>query len=462
VKLSKEGTEMTLLELVAAYVVRARHKDLSVKNRNALSIHATDTLCAMLVGARTSEARPLLKLQSTLENCKERTVDAVLNEAMIRCAVTRLTEIDDIHLLSCTTVGSVVVPIAFTLASYIPGGPQAFADAICVGYEVMTRLGETIKGPEVLFKGTWPTYFCAPFAAAAVASRLLGLSEIETAYALSISLTLTANGSPRFSGILPSRWIILGIAARTGCIAAYAARAGFTADLAMLEDDWFKKTYGLAAEKACLTRDLGQDSVMNSVSIKPYCSAKQVTAALYAFEQILAQGIAVGDIRSIKVRVPSAYFAMVNHGVDASRSSTITSAPYQLALAAYNPEGLYDVTRESISVSEHVKNFMNIVVVVKDTELDKYYPKRWPASVKVTTNDGKIINELALDALGDPGVPFDEEREKKKIHMFLDPFQRKSTTETLIRLIPNALNMEGAFFDLASLLDGEFAEVRGP
>lgn len=249
---------MTVLERVAEYVVRVRHKDLSAKDRDALPIHAIDTLCAMLVGSRTSDALDLLKLQSTLGNYKKRTVSAVLDEAMIRCAVTRLTEIDDIHLPSCTTVGSVVVPIAFTLASCAPRGPQTFADAICVGYDVMTRLGKTINGPQALFKGTWPTYFCAPFTAAAVASRLLGLSEVETAHALSISLTLTANGSPRASGILPSRWITLGIAARTGCIAAYAARAGFTADLSMLEDDWFKKTYGLAVEKEFLTQKLGQ------------------------------------------------------------------------------------------------------------------------------------------------------------------------------------------------------------
>src|SRR5499433_2716947 len=91
-----------------------------------------------------------------------------------RCALARLSEIDDIHLPSMTTPGGIVVPAALSIAA----GPFAADDvlaAVLAGYEVMTRVGRAIDGPTVLYRGIWPTYFAAPAAVAAVATRLLRL-----------------------------------------------------------------------------------------------------------------------------------------------------------------------------------------------------------------------------------------------------------------------------------------------
>jgi hypothetical protein len=72
-----------------------------------------------------------------------------------------LTEVDDIHMASCTTPGSVVIMTALALAGAGYGscdGTDFYADAIHTGYEVMTRLGEAVSGPEILHEGVWPTY----------------------------------------------------------------------------------------------------------------------------------------------------------------------------------------------------------------------------------------------------------------------------------------------------------------
>ena len=53
--------------------------------------------------------------------------------------------------------------------------PDDLAAAIVAGYEAMIRLGAAIDGPSVLYRGIWPTYFAAPFGAAAVAARLFRL-----------------------------------------------------------------------------------------------------------------------------------------------------------------------------------------------------------------------------------------------------------------------------------------------
>jgi 2-methylcitrate dehydratase PrpD len=46
-----------------------------------------------------------------------------------------------------------------------------------------------LRGPEVLYRGIWPTYFGTSFATAAVAARLMRLSRPQTAHALALTLS---------------------------------------------------------------------------------------------------------------------------------------------------------------------------------------------------------------------------------------------------------------------------------
>ena len=43
-----------------------------------------------------------------------------------RVAITRMTELDDIHMASCTTPGAVVVPTALTVAAALGASPNAY------------------------------------------------------------------------------------------------------------------------------------------------------------------------------------------------------------------------------------------------------------------------------------------------------------------------------------------------
>ena len=105
-------------------------------------------------------------------------------------------EIDDIHLGAMVTAGAIVVPSALTIAASLPDvGADDIAAAIVGGYEAMIRLGAAIDGPSVLYRGIWPTYFAAPFGAAAVAARLLRLDATQTANALATALIMAAPGA---------------------------------------------------------------------------------------------------------------------------------------------------------------------------------------------------------------------------------------------------------------------------
>jgi len=245
---------MTVLEQLGAHVARGG----AAPPREALRLHVADTVGAWIAGSATPEGRALVKFGANR--------DTVSDRVATNCALARSSEIDDIHLASGTTPGALVIPSALTIAASLGREGAALAEAIAVGYDAMVRLGVALDGPSILYRGIWPTYFAAPFGVAAVAARLLGLTETQAAHALGIALVLASPGVGRPSGTTTSRWLAIGNAARNGVTAALSAQSGFTADLRIFEGEFFPSIYGLSPDPAALLDDR---PVVRDVSFKP-------------------------------------------------------------------------------------------------------------------------------------------------------------------------------------------------
>jgi 2-methylcitrate dehydratase PrpD len=384
---------MTVLEQLGAHVARGG----VAPPREALRLHVADTVGAWIAGSATPEGRALLKIGAK--------GDAMPDRVAMRCALARLSEIDDIHLASGITPGALVVPAALTIAASLEQKEASLAEAIAVGYDAMVRLGAAIGGPSILYRGIWPTYLAAPFGVAAVASRLLGLDEKQAANALAIALGFSSPAVGRQSGPSMSRWLAIGNAARNGVTAALSAQNGFTGDLRIFEGEFFSSIYGLSPNPALL---LDEGSVLGDVSFKPWCAAKQTMAAAQALREIIEDGVPPSTMSNLVVGVPPPYLKMIDHGVIAGeRASYLTSVSYQMALAALDPEATIDVRQTPESVPAEIRDFMPTISVRADEDLLRHYPKSWPARVAVAAA-GARHEKLVLHVPGDPERPFDE------------------------------------------------------
>jgi len=371
--------------------------------RQTLALHLIDTIGAWIATAATAEARALKTFRAEQHGLAGNARDPAL-DVMINCALVRLSEIDDIHLASMTTPGAIVIPAVLTIAASLPANAGTLAAAILAGYEAMTRLGAAIDGPRVLYRGMWPSYMAAPFGVAAAAARLFDLSAATTAHALALALALSAPGVGYHSAPTTSRWLAAGSAARNGLLAAQAARAGLTADLAILDGPFLAGVYGITADAAALTEGLGQGPKLAEVAFKPWCAARQTMAATQAFKEIIEGGVAVGDIVAIEAAVPPLFVKMVDHGVAAAdRLSRLTSQHYQIAVAALAPELAFDVGQAG-AVPPVVQAFMDKITVRADEGLVEGFPRRWSARVRVRT--GAALHErLVAHVPGDPERP---------------------------------------------------------
>jgi 2-methylcitrate dehydratase PrpD len=402
---------MSVIQELAAFVCGASAAALPGAERAILRRHVADTLVAAVAGAHTTEGQALRKVLPQ---------GSVADIAGLMTAVVRHTEIDDIHTRSCTTPSSVTVPAALALARDAGTfDPDTIASAIWVGTELMTRLGTAIDGARVLYRGLWPTYFTAPLGTAAVASRMLGLSEAETAHALSLALMLSAGRSGRFHGALPGRSVILAMAAANGIRAAQAARDGVGGDPALLDGSWLRDAQGIDARTEALTAGLGQGSVYPEMTLKPFCSAKQAIAAVEGLMTVIAEGVAPDAITKVVVRVPPPYARMIATKAEAgARASTIVSAAFQMGLAVYRPERLYDIERADVMQENAAREFADKVEIIPDESLLEFFPDTFPAEVEIEAG-GQAYRKRITTAYGDPGRALDDAKLQYKAERIL-------------------------------------------
>jgi 2-methylcitrate dehydratase PrpD len=381
-----------------------------------LGHHLLDTLGAWYGGTRTDDALLAMKLAQPQPGFAAAT-DNALDRVAQRVAVIRNTEIDDIHMQSCTTIGSVVVPVAVTVAQAVGKASAAnFAQAIAAGYEAMARLSLAISGATILYRGIWPTLFSGPVGAAATAAPLLGLNAEQTADAIGIALSLTSGAA----GGGNARFVLLGQAARAGVWAALAAAKGYRGDRALLDGDWLQRSHGIALDAAPLIAPVAGEGAIASISYKPFCAAKQNTAALDGFRQLLAKHPA-DTMEAVKVNVPPAYAGMIGQRHTKGRVERIINTSYQFALAAYHPELIDDVVRPDHSQDAKIAAFMPKVEIAPDPALASYFPSVYPARVEATLKNGETISVLVTDALGDPARPLSEADLLAKFHRLADP-----------------------------------------
>src|SRR6185369_5018909 len=129
-----------------AQVASVSYASIDAAAQTAACQRLRDALVAVAIGCHTPEGRLLDRYAGRWHG----------NGATCRLltGAARSTEVDDIDLPACTTVGSVVVPVAVTMAAARPNvGEGALLSAVVGGYEAMTRLGRAIGGATLLYRG---------------------------------------------------------------------------------------------------------------------------------------------------------------------------------------------------------------------------------------------------------------------------------------------------------------------
>jgi 2-methylcitrate dehydratase PrpD len=139
-----------------------------------------------------------------------------------------------------------------------------------------------------------------------------------------------------------------------------------------------------------------------------------------------------------------------HHHARNGRVPRITSAAYNIAVAAYEPDELPNVLRPDLTINPQISTFMGKIEVIADEELSRHYPARWPARAEATLRDGKNVSSFILDSPGDPSRPFDSAKSQKKFHRYADAQLGEEAATELAAACLEAPERAAAFADLCA------------
>ncbi|HEY1507293.1 MAG TPA: MmgE/PrpD family protein [Stellaceae bacterium] len=395
-----------LLPDLAAQIARLKASAVDQATVDAVKLHVLDALGCTWAGAETSEIRPTHEAlkRASYAGASKNLLENPTATAAILVTACRLTECDDIHIGCCVTPSSVVVPVALAIGQSVNASRDAMLEGMLAGYQTMLTLALAANGAEIVYKGVWPTYLTGGIGAAAIAAKIMGLSERQIRDAMAVAGSSATGVTGRIEEEPAPRWFVLATAVQSGLLAAAAAASGMHGDEAILgkvSPVWDPETIKLPEQTGP-----GAPLLASRIGFKPYCTSRQGLSATEAFIQCIKRDkIDPDSIEKVTIAVPQQYRGMIDRAKRPKTKSESRGIHYQAALGALHPEELCDIERAHVRVDDPAMlKITEAVEVVASERLSKLYPKQWGGTVTIKAG-GKTHEHEVLHPRGDPENP---------------------------------------------------------
>lgn len=366
---------MTLIVELAARAGQAPRRA-DAATRSLTSLHVLDTLGCVAAGATHPLASALAAL-GALGGSGTLTVTGLPGRHSLRTAVlvestlAHVDEFDALHPAAAVVPPAVTVPAALAVAEQEGLSGRAVVEAVLAGYETVVEAGLRFGGPRLYERCWWPTALFGALGAAAATASLLDLDERRTAHALGIAAA-GLGGLLGSDALGTGHYLLAGRAAADGVEAAYLARAGATAALAILDDPAAAALGTVPADHS------GAVLHLRDCAFKAYPCARPLHAALDALTDLREEGLPLSAARRIEIELPEPLLRFVT----ADRrppGPTEAAASAAFAVGALLSGAADDVTFFRGPLPPDVPD----VALLPAPDLNDALPDRWSARVTV-------------------------------------------------------------------------------
>jgi 2-methylcitrate dehydratase PrpD len=321
-------------------------------------------------------------------------------------------ELDDVNNEASLHPAVAIFPAVFAACEMANKTGREFIEGVTLGYEVMIRLGKALNPKVHYARGFHPTGTCGTFGATVAVAKILGLTEKEMLNALGLAGSQAA-GSMEF--LTEGTWVKRmhpGWAAHNGIIASLLARNGFTGPSTIIEGkSGFLHAYSDNADVSKVLEDIGSNFEIMKTSIKPHACCRYMQAPIDAILKIKKENnIESNDIEKVTLGILEAGFGIIASPIEKKRNPKTSyeaqfSMPYGAAAAIlFGQITLDEFTEEKLN-NQEIKDLMKKVYCVKDPDLDREYPKHWPATAEIKTKNGRKFSARIDYPKGDPENP---------------------------------------------------------
>ena len=348
-------------------------------------------------------------------------------------------ELEDVNNEALLHPGCVIFPAAFAACEMVGADSKKFIEGVVVGYEVMVRLGIALGPSSHYAQGFHPTATCGVFGATVAASKILGLDEGQMLNAIGISGSQAAGSLEFLTDGAWTKRMHPGWAAHSGLISAMLGKKGFKGPSSILEGKYgFLHAYSSSSNVNKILEGIGESYKILRTSIKPHACCRYNQGPIDGILKIMKQEhLKADEVERLTVGVLKAGFPIVvtPEKLKYNPLSVVDaqfSMPFGAAVAIlYGRASLEEYTQEKVE-SPQVKEMMDKITCIENPELDKVYPKQWPASVQIRTKDGRTFSTWIDSPKGDPENPLSWDELIEKFHELTPSIYSKGRVEKLI------------------------------
>ena len=334
--------------------------------------------------------------------------------------IAHLREIDDAHRAAMLHPGVVAISPVIALAATQPLPMRRAADAIIAGYEVALRVGEVLGTRHAAGFHATATAGCV--GAAAASAVALGLPQAQLHHAMGIAATQSAGLWQLVDDEAhESKSLHPAFAVRNGMMAAWAAQAGFPGARAFVTGR--RGLYALLqgdGPLAALDGELDAPERLNTATIKAWPCCAQLFTPLDAAREIMDRHRpAPHEIESVDVTIfPHALKIAGVHWPSKAAETAFCLRYVMATLLLSGRLGIEDMETPDLH-SPTLLALAERVRVATDDGFQQAFPRKRPARVTITMQDGRSFSSLRELRRGDPEDPFDWPQLQARMRAFV-------------------------------------------
>lgn len=410
---------------------------------------ALDFLAVASRGSMDESSKPVLRLVQELSSGRQEAVAigttmrlAHEYAAMANGISAHALELDDVNNEASLHAGVAIFPVAFALCEKMGLDARRLCEAVVVGYEVTVRIGKGAVPVHHYARGFHPTGTCGAFGAAAAAARLMGLDERRTTNALGIAGSQSSGSMEYLARGAWTKRFNPGWAAHAGIIAAGLAREGFTGPDTIIEGEkGFLHGHSDSPEPRKVLEGLGDSFEVLKTSIKPHACCRYMQAPLDGILRIMReQRLKPEEVEEVEIGVLKTGFGLIAEPRESKLNPVGVvdaqfSMPFGAAAAILHGRLSLDQFAPDILASPRIKELMPRVRCVQDPELEKEFPRKWPARVAISTRDGRRFETFVEYPKGDPENPFSWDEMIEKFHSLAEPVYTDRRRKEIVKRI---------------------------
>lgn len=434
---------MTEVQELAGFVDRSQLSDLSAQALGQLKIRVLDTV-GVAIGALT--AYPIAAIGALTEQLGGRPLATLIGggktapdrAAFFNGALSRYLDFMDSYIAPGETCHpSDNLGAVLAAAEMGDRSGRSFLTALAVAYQVQTRLSDVAPVRDRGFDHTVQ----GAYAAAAGASKALGLPREQIANAIAISGT--ANNALRVTrtGAL-SHWKGLAYpnTAMAATFATLLAARGISGPAAVFEGNkGFKEA--IAGPFAIDWRNEDLERVCLTI-LKKHNAEIHAQSAIEAALDIRARpGFAVDAVRTIRLKTFAVAYRIIGGGEEGEKHTVRTkeeadhSLPYMIAVALIDGEVQPQQYAPVRIGAADVQGLLRKVTVIESKSLTAQFPRQLPADLEVELHDGKLLRAERFDYHGFHTKPFDWQTARAKFDHVTAAFTTVAERDALAGVI---------------------------